>query len=206
MFELFMVFLAGAAQSAANHSAPGDSALAAAPAAAVVAPTAPAPAETAMTPAQSDEKPEPTRDVAASPAFPAPKGTPPSTELKAEPQVATGRFLTALEVKPILNATRTNWISVREYGGQDLLYVTHLWSWRCGLLEIRIGLNGAKPEVWPLPECHVDQAAAAAILESDGLPYRTFPLRSVQLIDVQLTYDDLSTDAVRFNRHGIIIP
>ena len=47
---------------------------------------------------------------------------------------------------------------------------------------------------------------AATILESDGLPYRTFPLRSVQLIEVQLTYDDLSTARVRFNRGGVVIP
>lgn len=157
----------------------------------------PAPAETAEAPAEADET---------SPAFLAPQATPATPGLVAEPQVATGRFLTALEVKPILNATKSNWISVREYGGQDLLYVTHLWSWRCGLLEMRIGLNGAPAEIWPLPECHLDQPSAAAILDTDGLPYGQFPLRSVQLIEVQLTYDDLSTDTVRFNRAGVVIP
>ena len=146
------------------------------------------------------------QDTVAPPAFLAPKPAAPSGGLVAEPQVATGRFLTALEVRPILNATQANWIAVREYGGQDLLYVTHLWSWRCGLLELRIGLNGATPEIWPLPPCHEDLPAAAAILESDGLPYRSFPLRSVQLIEVQLTYDDLGTSKVRFNRAGGVIP
>ena len=95
---------------------------------------------------------------------------------------------------------------MREYGGKDLLYVTHLWSWRCGLLEMRVGLNGAVPEIWPLPPCHLDQAAPAAILESDGLPYREFGLRSVQIIEVMLTYDDLTTVSVRFNRGGVVIP
>lgn len=130
----------------------------------------------------------------------------PAANLVAEPQVPSGRFLTALEVRPILNATRSNWIAVREYGGKDLLYVTHLWSWRCGLLEIRIGLNGAAPEPWPLPQCHLEQPQAAAILEGDGNPYREFPLRTVQLIEVMLTYDDLTTDRVRFNRAGVVIP
>ncbi|MCB1341703.1 MAG: hypothetical protein KDK24_11710 [Pseudooceanicola sp.] len=124
----------------------------------------------------------------------------------AEPQVPTGRFLTALEVRPILNATKGNWIAVREYAGKDLLYVTHLWSWRCGLAELKIGLNGGAPEVWPLPPCHPEQAQAAAILEGDGNPYREFGLRSVQLIEVVLTYDDLTTDRVRFNRGGVVIP
>ena len=95
---------------------------------------------------------------------------------------------------------------MREYGGKDLLYVTHLWSWRCGLLELRVGINGATPEVWPLPECHTDRPQAAAILEGDGVPYRQFPLRSVQLIEIQIVYDDLTTDRVRFNRAGVIIP
>ena len=130
----------------------------------------------------------------------------PEPGLVAEPQTATGRFLTATEVRPILTATKPNWISVRAFGGKDLLYVTHIWSWRCGLLELRVGVNGAQPEIWPLPACHTDQPAPAAILESDGLPYREFPLKSVQLIEVMLTFDDLSVSRVRFNRAGIVIP
>ena len=124
----------------------------------------------------------------------------------AEPQVATGRFLTALEVKPILTATKSNWVSVREFNGQDLVYVTHVWSWRCGLLQMKVGINGQPPEIWDLPDCHEDQPAAAAILESDGLPYREFALGSVQQIEVEVTYDDLSTDSVRLTRLGTIIP
>ena len=123
--------------------------------------------------------------------------------LQAEPQVASGRFTTAVEVKPILTMTKANWISVREFNGEDLLYVTHLWSWRCGLAEVRVGVNGATPQVWPLPECHLDQPAPNAILEQDGLPYRNFGLGQVALIEVQVTYDDLSTENVKFNRQGM---
>ena len=129
-----------------------------------------------------------------------------STGFAAEPQIASGRFLTALEVRPILNATRGNWISVREFGGQDLLYISHLWAWRCGLHEIRVGVNGAAPEVWQMPECRPDQPAPAAVLDGDGLPYRSFPRRSVQLIEVHLLYDDMTTAQLRFNRAGIVIP
>jgi hypothetical protein len=137
------------------------------------------------------------------PAFLAPAAKP---ALVAESQAPTGRFMTATEVKPILNATRGNWIMVREYDGKDLLYVTQLWSWRCGLLEMRVGINGNDPEVWPMPECHPDQPSPAAILEDDGLPYREFGLGSIAMIEVELTYDDLSTDSVKFSRQGKIIP
>ena len=126
--------------------------------------------------------------------------------LVAEPQEPTGKFTTATEVRPILNATKGNWIAVREFDGKDLVYVTHLWTWRCGLLEMRVGINGAAPEIWPLPDCHMDQPMPGVVLEQDGLPYRSFDLGSVQSIDVQITYDDLGTDAVAFDRSQVLMP
>lgn len=135
----------------------------------------------------------------APPAFLSPSDEP---VLVAEPQVPTGKFTTATEVKPILAATRSAWISVRDFDGKDLLYVTHLWSWRCGLLDMKIGINGATPERWPLPDCHMDQQMPSAILESDGLPFREFPQGSISTVEVEITYDDLSTERVRFDRNG----
>ncbi|MFD3189473.1 hypothetical protein ACFMPD_04260 [Sedimentitalea sp. HM32M-2] len=154
------------------------------------------------TPDGSEQQAEQAPEPVAPPAF----LTPAEPQLVAEPQVPTGKFTTALEVKPILNATRGNWITVREFNGRDLLYVTHLWSWRCGLLELRVGLNGNPPEPWPLPECHLDAATPAAILETDGLPYRDFQQGSIAMIEVQITYDDLTTDRAKYNRQGIQIP
>lgn len=125
---------------------------------------------------------------------------------QAEPQTPTGKFTTATEVKPILGVTKSNWIAVREFNGQDLIYVTHLWSWRCGLVEMRVGINGATPEIWPLPTCHDDQPAPNMILDSDGLPYRSFSLNSINTIAVELVYDDLSEETAHFDRKGIQIP
>lgn len=197
MLELFLLLFAGAVQSAAGVGGPSSSSqtLTAIPQIAAPETTAPAaPAAPAFLAPKTEE--------AAPPAFLAPQ----APALVAEPQVATGRFLTALEVKPILTATKSNWVSVREFNGQDLVYVTHVWSWRCGLLQMKVGINGQPPEIWDLPDCHEDQPAAAAILESDGLPYREFALGSVQQIEVEVTYDDLSTDSVRLTRLGTIIP
>ncbi|MBY6141795.1 hypothetical protein KUV26_20335 [Leisingera daeponensis] len=124
------------------------------------------------------------------------------TALAAEPQEATGRFTTAQEVKPILAATQANWIHVREFDGQDLLYVTHLWSWRCGLAQFKLGVNGEEPEIWPLPDCHLEEGFPNMIKEEDGLPYRSYPLGSIQQIAVEVTYDDLTTENLTFSRSG----
>ena len=129
-----------------------------------------------------------------------------SQTLEAEPQVPSGKFTTATEVRPILGATRGNWVAVRDWDGQDLLYVTHLWSWRCGLLAMRIGLNGAAPEDWPLPDCHLDSATPNAITPEDGLPYRSFPAGSVQSVTVELVYDDLGEETATFERAAIQMP
>lgn len=183
MFEIFLTVLAIAVQTGSGSGSVAMSSGSAS--AAVVA----APAEAAPT----------------APAASAPQ-TGLQAELQAEPQVPTGKFTTATEVKPILTATRANWIAVRDYNGQDLVYVTHLWAWRCGLLEVRIGLNGAPAEVWPLPDCHLDQPMPGVMLEQDGLPYRAFPPGSVQMIEVQLTYDDLSVERAIFDRGSILMP
>lgn len=126
--------------------------------------------------------------------------------LVAEPQTPSGKFTTAAEVKPILNATKGSWIAVRDYEGQDLLYVTHLWSWRCGLHAMAISINDEPMQNWPLPACHTEYATPAAILEQDGLPYLTLRSGSVRTVDIQIVYDDLSMDAATFERGDVLIP
>ncbi|NIZ12377.1 hypothetical protein [Phaeobacter sp. HF9A] len=128
------------------------------------------------------------------------------SHLEAEPQTPSGKFLTATEVKPILGATQSSWVAVREFQGQDLLYVTHLWSWRCGLAQMELSLNDGPYEIWPMPDCHAQDAAPGAILDGDGDPYRRFELGSVQSIGVRLVYDDLSTAEVHFDRAAVLMP
>ena len=124
----------------------------------------------------------------------------------AEPQISLGKFTTALEVKPILSTTKASWMAVREYDGQDLLYFTHLLSWRCGLLAVNYSVNGGAMQEWPLPECHVDSGWANATTPEDGLIYGTYALGSVQTVAIELIFDDLTTDSASFARNEILMP
>lgn len=126
--------------------------------------------------------------------------------LVAESQNSVGKFTTATEVKPILTATKASWVGLRDYGGNDLVYVTHLWAWRCGLSAMAISINGAPLENLPLPACHSEYAMPSVILEEDGLPYLTYPQGSVEQITVQIIYDDLFQDIASFASNEVRIP
>lgn len=126
-------------------------------------------------------------------------------ERTAEDQTSTGKFLTAAEVKPILGATQANWIAVREWEGQDLLYFTHLLSWRCGLYEIRYSINDEAHQLWPFPECDPDTHTVGVIPEGTAI-YAEMPLRSVDIVTIELLYDDLTTEAASFARESVLIP
>lgn len=114
-------------------------------------------------------------------------------------------FTTAAEVKPILQATKGSWIAIREWNGQDLIYFTHLESWRCGLLEVRYGVNGAVPEVWQMDPCFEGTAQPNAI-GADRLPYVALPPGSVQRVEVMVTYDDGTMDSAGFDRAAVLMP
>lgn len=132
--------------------------------------------------------------------------TAPASKFEAEDQTPSGKFTTATEIKPILSMTKANWVAVREFNGNDLLYVTHLMSWRCGMHEMRYAINDGPMMIWPLPPCLIDTNAPNAIRTEDGLPYESFELGSVQSVSVELLFDDLSTDAARFERKEILMP
>ncbi|UZD91522.1 hypothetical protein [Cognatishimia activa] len=123
----------------------------------------------------------------------------------AEDQTPTGKFLTASEVKPILGATKGNWIAVREWEGQDLIYFTHLLSWRCGLYEIRYAVNGGAQQSWPVQDCDPATHTVGAIPEGMSI-YAEWPLKSVESVTVELLYDDLSTEVATFERGAVLIP
>lgn len=125
-----------------------------------------------------------------------------------EPQIATGQWTVAVEIKPLLGMTKSNWAAVRLYEGQDLLYFSHLLAFRCGLWGIRWGVNGepATNEVEMEP-CHEDTGTPNALTDPLTYPiYVTLPPESVQSVYVEIIYDDGTTDFARFERNQILIP
>jgi hypothetical protein len=124
---------------------------------------------------------------------------------QAEEQTPTGKFTTATEIKPIMGATKANWVAVREYDGNDLIYVTQILSWRCGLVGLRISLNDGPMQDWPLAECQLDTNAPNAIPE-DAKIYETHPLGSIRSVTVEIIYDDLTRDSASFERKQVLMP
>lgn len=125
-----------------------------------------------------------------------------------EPQVATGKFTTAVEIKPIIGMTKQNWVAVRLYDGNDLVYFTHLLAWRCGLWEIRYSVNGDQTLTnFPMEPCHEDTAQPNAMSDvANYLPYITLPSESVESIYVELVFDDGTTDFAVFSRPNVLMP
>ena len=117
---------------------------------------------------------------------------------------AAAQMQTTAEVKPILQITKGNWIAVREYDGQDLLYFTHLEVFRCGLEQIRYVINEGKPSVWETPACAGDETFSE--IAADRLPYAVFPDKSVKSVRIELTYDDGTVETESFERGAIMTP
>ncbi|MDF1856864.1 hypothetical protein [Pseudooceanicola sp.] len=125
---------------------------------------------------------------------------------RADPQTPTGKFTTAAEIKQIMTLTKGNWVAIREFDGQDLVYVTQILAWRCGLAGLRFAVNGAPLQDWPMPVCDEESAQPNAITGDDALIYRRFPLGSVQSVEVELIYDDLTRDQGAFQRKQVLMP
>ena len=117
-------------------------------------------------------------------------------------------FTTAAEVKPILTMTKANWIAVRPWDGNDLLYFTNALAWRCGVSEIRYGVNGAPAEtVLAMEPCYEGEAMPNALkLDGDIMPYVVLPLDSVATVDVVVVFDDGSEEPASYERKAVLIP
>lgn len=119
--------------------------------------------------------------------------------------VCAQTFTTAQEVKPILEVIKANWIAVREFNGQDLLYFTTLMSYRCGMSEIRYATNGGEMQVWDNEPCYRDTAQPNAIRAETTVPYLSAPLKSIETIEIELIFDDGSSNSASFTRQQVQI-
>ncbi len=123
---------------------------------------------------------------------------------QAEDQAPTGKFLTATETRPILSATKASWIAIREFNGQDLVYFTHLVSWRCGLYSVKFSINGGNFQNFKISECPPEINQPNAIPE-DAEVYLVFDLGSVKSIEIELLYDDLGQDSASYERSAVLM-
>ncbi len=119
--------------------------------------------------------------------------------------LAAQNFTTAAEVKPIVGAIKGNWIAVRLWDGNDLLYFTNLLSWRCGLSEIKYVVNGGEETVLEAEPCYESEGAPNSLKVETIMPYVTLPPNSVETIEVIITYDDDTGDSASFERAAVQI-
>ncbi len=124
------------------------------------------------------------------------------TPVVVKPVAADPPFTTAAEVRPILSMTRDRWVAVREYGGQDLVYLTQLVAWRCGLAELWVGINDEAEAPFPLEPCYRDTPQPNAVR---GEPWLARPLDSVQSVRVHLLYADGETDSHEVTRAEVLM-
>lgn len=122
-----------------------------------------------------------------------------------EDQTPTGKFMNATETRMILDVTKSGWVSVREFNGNDLVYLTQLLSWRCALHQIRFSINGGEMHVWPMGACYADEGAPNALKDDDTI-YKTFELGSVNSIEIEILYDDMTIDTASFQRAVVLSP
>ena len=88
-----------------------------------------------------------------------------------EPQVPTGKYTIAIEVRPILETTKNNWVNIVEHDGEDRVYFSHLLGFRCGLWDIRFGINGEPAERGVgMEPCYEDSAAPNTMNDTANFP------------------------------------
>jgi hypothetical protein len=106
-------------------------------------------------------------------------------QIRFEPEAALVR-----DQRQILDMTAGSWLS---YNGQ-LLYYTHLMSYRCAIREARIGIDSAVPDqVLKLPACNMRDPVA---IPSSATPYfKVSP--NVKSVSVELTYRDGSVSEIK---------
>lgn len=129
------------------------------------------------------------------------------TGLAPDDQTPTGKFTTAAEVGPILQMTKDSWSAVREYDGQDLVYFTHVLSWRCGLKGAKFSINDEPLQDLAMPECHMKFKQPNALIDEEPLlSYKRYALGSVKSVRVDLLLDNLTVQSVTLLRENMLIP
>lgn len=97
------------------------------------------------------------------------------------------------QMKPILNMTKNSWVAFRDYNGKQLIYFTHLESYKCGITSVHYSINTDKlDKVWELEACNPKNPLAVT---KDNI-YLSLPLNTAKSIAVKLIFSDGSESEV----------
>jgi hypothetical protein len=95
--------------------------------------------------------------------------------------------------RKILDMTATSWLSFREFNGL-LVYYTHLMSYRCAIIEVRVGIDSAVPDkVLKMPPC---DPRDPSVIPHDANPYLKLAPQT-RSVSVELTYRDGSVSEIK---------
>ncbi|MCL4190081.1 MAG: hypothetical protein KJZ85_21035 [Rhodobacteraceae bacterium] len=120
---------------------------------------------------------------------------------------AAQSLTTAAEVRPILTMTKSAWLALAVMDGRDLLYFTHLESWRCGVAEVRYSVNsGAADTRREMEPCYRESPDPNALKLEGHLPYISLPEGTVRTVAVVVVYEDGVTDRIDVSRADILMP
>lgn len=93
----------------------------------------------------------------------------------------------------ILDMTASSWVSFRQFNGL-LLYYSQLMSFRCGIHEVRMGVDNTNPDkIIPIPPCDPSHHPE---IPADAKPYIELPPKT-KLVTVRLTYRDGSVSETK---------
>jgi len=115
---------------------------------------------------------------------------------------AKAQGLAGMETK-ILDLTKGSWAYFRDFNGRQLIYFTHLESYRCGIEKVSYSLDSdALDSEWKLQPC--DPKKPNEITTDQ--PYVSLPLGTAQAITVQLIFKDGSKSSiVRINADNQLV-
>ena len=98
-------------------------------------------------------------------------------------------------MRRMLEITATSWLALQQgYNSGLLLYWSGLVSFRCGIRQVRIGINSTMPnQEIRLPPCDEKDPMA---YKGDELPYMKVP-PTTTLVSVELTYKDGTVSEIK---------
>ena len=113
--------------------------------------------------------------------------------LPAGPALTQSDFTTPEGAAMIHQSIKDQILSFRPDGDLDYIYFTAILGWRCGVRELRYGLNGAAPDTaFPLEPCHRDLRNPNTMKgDISQFPiFITVPKGSAETVTLRVIYDN----------------